>query len=168
MLKHIYLILGATFVFGFLTGGIIFLENNTGDYGDGSLKTKTSGFEVTAYEYGECERFGCASYQIVDSGKYTYIVRANGEKEVKYEGSLRKEQLTELKKLMKETDFEVISKTSNTKTCSALSDESEYRYDFLNEGTQYRFNSCEHSLRNNLLFEMLTKNFTLFKNTHSL
>ena len=168
MLKHLYLILIATFIFGFLTGVIVYFQNNTGEEGDGGLETNTKGFTIVAYMYGGCEMGGgCPSYRIANDGSYTYIVRDREAGETRHDDSLSRKLHDLLRAQVQGTDYERIFDTESSGTCPVVFDGAAYRYDIVYEGERYEFDSCEEDLGDEALFETLENYFTVFNVTYS-
>lgn len=167
MLKHIYLILIATFIFGFLSGVILFHYNNTGEEGGGKLKKETHDVIITARTYGGCERGArCASYRIVGDGAYLFIPQTGGDSSVKYEGTLSEKQQSVLFSVLAETDLGVAQNTSFEGTCPADHDGVAYRYDIVRGDEEYSFDSCVVDMSNAPLFASLRTYFTYFSTTH--
>ncbi len=163
MLKHLYLILVATFVFGFITGIIVFLQSNTGNEGDGSLITDTKGFSILAYTYGGCARGGgCPSYRIAQDGSYTYIQRSRDNGELKHEDSLSEKQHETLMVHVEDTNYTAILNSEFQGTCPITFDGVAYRYDIEYEGERYVIDSCKKDIEGAPLFEVLQSYFEVF------
>ncbi len=168
MLKHVYLILIATFIFGFLCGVILFHYNNTGEEGGGKLKNDTYDVTITARAYGGCERGArCASYRIVGGGAYSFIPQTGGDNSVKYEGALNEKQQDVLFSALAETDLATAHSISFDGTCPADHDGIAYRYDIVRGGEEYSFDSCAVDVSATPLFATLKTYFTYFSTTHS-
>ncbi len=165
MLKHIYLILISTFILGFISGVVLFLYNNTGVEGGGTLKRDTAGTNIAVYMYGGCERGDhCSSYRITNTSKYTYIVRGGGD-EKRYEGSLSDKQQDVLTREIASLDIEKILVTSFEGTCPSEHDGIAFRYDIERDGTSYSFDSCVQNI-SGPLFDTLETYFTFFRTAH--
>ena len=164
MLKHLYLIFIATFILGFATGVILFLQANVGqEESETPSEASQEGFTITAYMYGGCERGGgCPSYQIENEGSYTYVVRRQESGETKYEDMLSKKQYTALQTLVSETKFDTIMDTTFTETCPVASDGVAYRYDILYNGKRFSIDSCLVKIDNEILFRELQNYFKVF------
>lgn len=163
MLKHLYLILASTFVFGFMTGAIVYLQTNTGREGDGSIETISKGMTITATVYGGCERIGCPSYRIENDGAYTYIVWSPEGGEVRYEDTLTDKQRATLVTELKETDFDRIDDSEFTGTCPIAFDGPAYRYDIEYRGERYEVDSCIEAIDGEPLFATLAGYFSVFE-----
>jgi hypothetical protein len=167
MLKHLYLILIATFVFGFLTGVILFLQNNTGKEGDGGIQTNTKGFTILAYEYGGCTKTGgCPSYRIANDGSYSYITRDSIKGEAKHDDSLSSKQFEALRTRLGEVDFNAIDDTEFKGTCPSATGGIAYRYDIEYQGERHEVDSCIEIIGNQPLFKMLEDYFGIFTITY--
>lgn len=166
MPKHLYLILISTFIFGMVSGSVLFLYNNTGGEGDGERvdEEKTS---VTAYAYGGCERMGCASYRIEEDGAYTYIVHQNSGEELRYEDVLTSVQKKALFSKLKNTDLVQVQGSEFSGTCPAHFDGISYRYEVINGKDSYSFDSCREMTEDLPLFEVLRGYFEIFSLTHN-
>ena len=158
--KSLYLILGSTFLFGILTGVIVFLQNNTGGEGDGALTTNTKGFEILAYTYGGCERLGCASYRVIQDGTYTFMVRGRDGQDSKFVGELDSEALATLKTEIAVIDFEKALGKKFTGSCPIESDGIAFRYDITYKGDRFSFDSCAENLSGEPFFKTLLSLFT--------
>lgn len=165
MPKHLYLIFIATFIFGMISGGVLFLYNNTGGEGDGGI-ARPSSTSVTVETYGGCERRGCATYHIEEKGDYTYIIHSVDGKESRYEGSLTSTQRKALLAKIADTEFQVVTNSKSTERCSASVDRLAYRYTVVYKDTQYAFDSCEENTGTVPLFEALNEYFEIFNLTH--
>jgi|CXWL01.1.fsa_nt_gi hypothetical protein len=161
--KSLYLILVSTFFFGFLTGVIIFLQNNTGGEGDGSLNMNTKGFEILAYTYGGCERVGCASYRVIQDGSYTFMTRGRDGTDTKFDGELERDELDTLKTEITAVDFERIKETKFSGTCPSEFDGIAFRYDLTYKGDRYSFDSCVENLSDSAFFKVLLEYFPAFQ-----
>lgn len=162
-LKSLYLILAATFLFGFIAGVILYLQNNTGNEGDGSLQTSTKGFTIQAYMYGECERRGgCPSYRIANDGSYVFIVRTEGQEEVKYENILTGKQLETIRDQLSKTYFADMTHTKFVGTCPASVGSVAYRYEIEYKGERYTFDSCVEQVVGIPLMDGLKNYFGVF------
>ena len=169
MLKHLYLIFIATFVFGFIAGVILFLYNNTGQEVDTSHDgTNVEAFTIHAYMYGGCMRGGgCASYQISNDGSYTYIVRTQVSGERKFNGVLSKNKQIDLLEKVSTTEFDVVTNSQYTETCPVTFDGVAYKYDILYKGERYEFDSCIEDVEEEVLFDLLQEYFYIFSAQHN-
>ena len=165
--KSIYLILVSTFIFGFLTGGIVFLKNNTGGEGDGSSTSIQKGFEILAYTYGGCERLGCPSYRVTQDGLYTFFEKGRENETLKIDGEIDEESLDILKHEMNDADFEQFKEKKFEGTCPIQVDRVAFRYDITYKGERYRFDSCVEDVREVLLFNILLDFFSQFENEYN-
>ncbi len=165
--RSLYLILISTFIFGFLTGGIVFLQNNTGGEGDGSPTPVSKGFEVLAYTYGGCEKLGCPSYRIAQDGLYTFFERGRENETLKIDGEISEGSLDTLKIEMADADYVQLKETSFTETCPIEIDTVAFRYDITYKGERYRFDSCVQDLGEAPLFSMLEDFFLQFEDEYN-
>ncbi len=171
MTKHVYVILLSTFVFGFVTGAILFLFNNTGNGGDGEsvqLEEEVA-ISVMAYQYGGCARGnGCASYRIADDGTYEYLVRSRTDGEIRFEDTMITAEKTALFKALKDTDFEQLTESAFIGTCPAEYDGIGYRYNISYYNKHYSFDTCVQDLANESLFIILADYFGVFSNAYTI
>lgn len=169
MLKHLYLIFIATFVFGFIAGVILFLYNNTGQEVDNAHNgANVEAFTIHAYMYGGCMRGGgCASYQISHDGSYTYIVKMQASGERKFSDILNKNERDDLREQVGITEFENIANTQFIETCPVAVDGVAYRYDILYNDERYEFDSCVEDIENEVLFKTLREYFDIFSAQHN-
>lgn len=160
--KSLYLIFIATFVFGMVSGVIIFLQSNTGDAGNVGSVSNTDTMTIAVYAYGGCARGGCASYQITSDGAYTYLVRdpAGGEKRIT--DTLSQKQFTALEVQLADVDLPTIQASEFNGTCPITFDGIAYRYDITYQGVQYSLDSCVHDVEGNAFFDTLTNYFEIF------
>lgn len=166
MLKHVYLILVTTFLFGSVSGVILYLANNTGVEGAGNLEDVSSEVLVTARMYGECEQAGqCAAYRIEGGGAYTYIVQTqDGSK--RFEGELSRSERRELNTLLSGTDLIHLSGRV-TGECLSGSRELGFRYTITRREEELSFDSCEVLLAGTPLFDTLEGFFETFSTQHN-
>ena len=164
MLKHLYLIFIATFIFGFFVGVILFLKNNTGQEGGGALPAgDTPGFTVLASMYGGCVRSGgCPSYRITSDGSYTYVARLQESGETPQAAMLSTKQYDTLSTYIRTTDFDSVMRTQFNGTCPATVDGIAYRYDILYNDTPYTLDSCVENFDGEILFAELQNYFDIF------
>ncbi len=162
MLKHIYLILIATFILGFLAGVLLYLQSSTGKEGDGALETETKGVTITVDIYGGCSRIGCPSYRIANNGSYIYLARDSEGRVVRRSDTLPLSERAKLWDLVDTADFEAIGATQFTGTCPITFDGVAFQYVIEKEGVQYRFDSCVEDLEGEPLFETLAGYFEQF------
>ena len=171
MTKHVYVILLSTFVFGFVTGAILFLFNNTGNGGDGEAVPleEEAAISVMAYRYGGCARGdGCASYRISDDGTYEYIVRSRSDGETRLADTLSTGEKTALFKTLKSTNLEALLGTTFTGACPVEYDGTGYRYNITYYDKQYAFDTCVQDLENEPLFIALADYFEMFNNAYTI
>lgn len=163
-MKQLYIILVATFLFGCAAGVILYLQNNTGNEGDGALHTSTKGFTVQAYMYGGCERAGaCPSYRIANDGTFVFIERRVGQEDMKYEDALTTKQLEVLRTQLADTDFIALMNTKFAGTCPADTDGIAYRFEIEYKGERHNFDSCVEQITGNQLMELLKEYFSIFQ-----
>ncbi len=170
MTKHVYVILLSTFVFGFVTGAILFLFNNTGNGGDGEAVPleEESAISVMAYRYGGCARGdGCASYRIADDGTYEYIVRSRADGETRFADTMNSAEKTALFKALKDTNLEQLMESTFTGTCPAEYDGTGYRYNISYYDKHYSFDTCVQDLENEPLFMTLADYFGMFSSAYT-
>lgn len=168
MLKHLWLIFIATFLFGFMTGVVVYFAANTGKEGDGSIEPIGKGMTITASVYGGCELVGCPSYRIENNGSYAYVVWTPEGNEVRYEDTLTDKQLTILRSQLKLTDFDRLDDTEFTGTCPIAFDGPAYRYAIEYRGERYEVDSCIEVVDGEPLFATLTEYFTIFEKLYAL
>ncbi len=166
--KFLYLVFGATLIFGFVTGVIVFLKSNTGNEGNGSLETNTRGFTITANMHGGCARGnGCSSYKITNNGAFEYLVHNGDAGEVRYGDTFPEKQFEVLKANITKTDFNAVKDSKFTGTCPSTYDGVAYRYDVQYEGTQYTFDSCAENL-DEAFFQILQNYFDVFASMYAI
>jgi hypothetical protein len=167
MPKHFFLLTISTFVFGFVTGAILFLVTNTGGEGDGGLDTSTRGIEVVVRAYGGCEMLGagrCPTYRIGNDGAYTYIHLDDEAEVVQSRGELSNTQMATLRRLVRA--LEGVSHPPFTGTCPIASDGLAFTYEVTSDGVVYTYDSCEDALEGEALFETLNDYFESFDMIH--
>ena len=180
-MKHTYMIIVATFLFGFLAGVILFLYNNVGkdDPEASSVDTiepsvresqsassETNTTVIAAYRYGGCARAsGCASYRIADDGAVTYVLRG-GDDDGRREDTLSTEELETLFQTLYETNLEKVSESTFSGTCPADYDGTAYRFEVTYDGERYPFDTCTQNLQNEPLFVLLEDYFDVFYDTY--
>lgn len=165
MLKHIYLILVATFFFGFIAGFVLWLFNQTTE--DNFVffdENKNQPLTIIVHSYGGCESAGCASYRLEVDGSYTYIVRPRSAPEIYLDGEISSEERKLLIKSVAGTDFEEISNTSFSGTCPVAYDGLGFSYRVTYGDHDYEIDSCRHDLSGEELFNMLNGYFRVFQN----
>ncbi len=166
-MKHLYLIFIATFILGFLSGVLIYLQSHTGKEGDGAIDPAPKGFVVTATRFGGDSGLVSASYRLTENGSYTYIERSEGIAEVKYTGTLPKQGLDLLRTKIQELNYEEVQGSTFVGVCPITTGGYAYRYTIMYEGTEYAFDSCKQVTAGNSFFEMLNTYFTQMHDTHS-
>jgi len=164
MLKHIYLILIATFIFGFITGIILWLLNHTGQEKIFNIENDIEeGMSIIARSYGGCDWAGCPSYRIDEDGDYAYILRNRQEPEIRNDGSLEKTELRLLADLLDDTNLEIIEGSDFSGTCPIAYDGIGYKYVISYEGDSYSFDSCKEDIEGEKLFDRLESYFKVFE-----
>ncbi len=167
MTKHLYLIIISTFLFGFVSGVIIFLSSNTGKEGDGSITSSSNETSIVVTMYGGCSRDGeglCPTYRIADDGSYTFIAPSATNPTQQFKGSLTTAERTALMQKLGKTDFVNAQKTVFTGECPVNVDGIAYRYDIETAYTQYAFDSCKQNIESIDLFTTLNSYFETFTN----
>lgn len=159
--------LTATFLFGFVSGTILFLYNNTGGVDlDGEILNKPIGTEITVYEYGGCMKRGvCASYHISDTGTYVYIVRGRNSETIRHEGKLSTGEWRSLYSLLQKENLETVSRSKYSGTCSADIDGISYKYSIVSTDGRYELDSCAQNVSGEF-FDTLNVYFTTFGDMH--
>ncbi len=158
----------ATFVFGFVSGVILFLYNNASG-GNGDVVLDDATISITAYRYGGCERAGgCPLYRITNDGTYTYMMRGVANEEARFENKLSDAEQTALFKILKDTNLSDVADTVYTGTCPADNDGTAYRYTIVYNENRFRFDTCEQSLDTVPLFEVLQRYFDMFATTYAI
>lgn len=165
-MRSTYVMFIATFLFGVLTGAVIFFQGNTGKEGDGAIPKNTSSFTVYGYMYGGCEPGKhCTSYKVEQNGSYLFIVR-DTQKGTKYEGKLADAEKGTLQTLAKDTPYAEIATRVFTGTCPITFDGMAYRYEVEYKGERYVFDSCKTNIEGVPLFDTLQTYFDLFGAAH--
>lgn len=158
-------LLGSTFLFGFVTGVIIFLMSNTGGEGDGDILETESGFVVTAHMYGGCERDTlrpCPSYQILENGSYTFIgFDANGDQK-QFRDTLSGSERRALKRVLEGSDLAALQTSRLSGTCSLATTGIAFKYSITTEEGTYQLDTCVHALASTELFTTLDGHFREF------
>lgn len=161
-----------TFIFGFVSGVILYLYNNASGGnggGGGTIIQDDSAVSITAYRYGGCERAGgCAQYRISGDGAYTYIIRNSVEGETRFDNSLNAEEKKALFKVLKETDLQNVGKNGFTGNCPIEHDGTAYRYTIEYNEERYNFDTCKQELDTVPLFVTLKKYFEMLATTYSI
>ncbi len=165
MLKHLYLILLSTFIFGLICGGILFLYNNTTGKASDTSKETILSTEMTVYQYGGCARAGnCASYHISDTGAYVYIVRGRNTDDVRHEGMLSASDKKALYNGLAKMDMQKVIQSIFSGTCPVTYDGIAYRYEIVKDGISYSFDSCTQQTNAYSFFETLDGFFEILSN----
>ncbi len=166
--KSLYLIFGATLIFGFVTGVIVFLKNNMGTEGGGALEAPTSGLTILAQKYGGCARSsGCSSYRILNDGTFEYVVQNGDAGGVRYGDIFSDKQFETLIASIEDVDFDAVKQIKFTGTCPSTYDGVAYRYNVQYEGEQYAFDSCVENL-DGTLFQTLQNYFDVFASMYAI
>lgn len=158
MLKHLYIIFGSTFLFGFLSGGIIYLANNTGVEHGFSLNSEKYHFVISAYEEGDCT--ACASFRLQNTGAYTYLVRSEGTEEFKVTDTLGSDFMSPIRTAVRATEFASLM-TAPLPACAGRV-QPWFRYEIEYQGTVYTTDSCSRTLTRVPLFTELEELFAVF------
>jgi hypothetical protein len=166
-MKHLYLIFIATFVIGFLSGVLVYLQSHTGKEGDGAIEDTPNGFVVTASRFGGESDFVSTSYRLTENGSYTYIERSEGSAEVKNTGTLPKQELSLLRTKITEVNYDEINGSTFVGVCPITTGGYAYRYTILYDGAEYAFDSCKQVTAGNSFFEVLNTYFKLLEESHS-
>lgn len=166
-MKHLYLIFIATFVIGFLSGVLVYLQSHTGKEGDGAIEDTPKGFVVTATRFGGGQGLVSSSYRLTENGSYTYIERREGSAEMKYADTLQKHDLEVLRTKIGEVNYDEIQASTFVGVCPITTGGYAYRYTILSEGVEYAFDSCKHVTSGNSFFELLNMHFNQFHQIHS-
>ncbi len=166
MLKHFYIVLISTLLFGFCTGMYVFFISRTPAEPVFEVDTSTNGFEIIANRYGGCERVGCTLYRIFDDGTYTYLSYNSMSEGRRFEDSITDTQRETLELLLEGTDFTEVKEQLFTGTCPITYDGIAYRYDIRFDGVWYSIDSCIEDIEEEALFLELKKYFDIFRLIH--
>lgn len=161
MLKHIYLIFVATFLFGLITGSLFFMSSHMDKKEDTNFDITNdsgSGYVVTVYGYGGCERIGCPLYHLSQDGEYVFLA-SDG---TRYTGSIDFDARREIGSLFEKTNLSKIADTSFTGECPVAYDGVAYTYDITYKGATYHLDSCKQELSQGPVFPILNKHLTDF------
>jgi len=168
MPKHLYIVILITFCVGFFTGVFTYVE--TRDTKSSTVTPETGqieeGFEVLAYTYGGCERFGCSSYRITDTGTYSYIKRSTMGVDSRYDDSISSKRLDELSQAINDTNFDAIIASQYSGACPTEYDAVAYRYEIRVRDKRYSIDSCTEDIAEDALFKVLADYFEIFSVTH--
>lgn len=159
-MKHVYLIFFATFLLGFITGGLTYLFSNTGKAGDGSLSA-SRGISISGVAYGGCTLLGCPAYKIEDDGAYTYLT-GSGAENGRFTDTLTDTQLSTLRNELKTVDFAAIARSHFSGTCPAAVDGVAYRFAIEYKGERHEIDTCVEDVRGYPLFSTLEEYFGVF------
>lgn len=160
-----FILLGSTFLFGFVTGVIIFLMSNTGREGDGGITEPQSGFVVTAHMYGGCERDTlrpCSSYQILEDGSYTFIGFDAQGNQKQFRDTLSGSERRALRSVIEKSDLAALEASKLSGTCSLATTGIAFRYSITTRQGVYQLDTCTHALPGTELFTILDGHFRQF------
>jgi hypothetical protein len=166
-MKHLYLIFIATFIIGFLSGVLVYLQSHTGKEGDGAIEDAPKGFVVTASRFGGESELVSISYRLTENGAYTYIERGVSGTEDKYTGTLPKEMKEVLRTKIEEMNYEEVRSSTFVGECPIASGGYAYRYTVTRAGVEYAFDSCKQVTAGNSFFETLNSFFNFIQETRS-
>lgn len=163
MLKHVYLIFVATFVFGLVTGALIFMSSHM----DKSTESDTSGdvskgYTISVYEYGVCNQAGCPLFHIAQDGAYTYIAPDGS----RYEGTLPFATRRDIGNALTALNFDALQDSRFVGTCPASQGGNAYRYDVIFSAQEYHLDSCTQTLGGGAPFDTLNRLFVQFAEQH--
>lgn len=167
MSRQVVFVLISTFCIGFFAGIFVFFESRSNDVReDETSHAPETGFEIIGYTYGGCERVGCASYRIDDTGAYSYIAMDRMAGDGRYEDVLTEKQQHDLAERIASFDPEMLKAKPFTGTCPVTYDGLGYRYEIRIGGEWFSFDSCKEDMDGDTLFVLLSDYFEIFRVLH--
>jgi len=164
MSKHLYSIVISTFLFGLLTGVIVFLMSHTGTERSSTIAEPTRGYSIVVRMYGGCERLGggvCPSYRVAQNGEYTYLRVGTNAEITQHRGTFESAQRTALQNAFTQTNLAQLETSTFQGNCPAHVDGVSFRYEVTSGSSQYSLDSCLQNIQNEALFKILENNFKL-------
>jgi hypothetical protein len=166
MPKHLYLLILITFITGLVSGVYAFFMTRTTDTRVPESQLE-NGYEIIAYTYGGCERVGCSSFKLDDTGAYTYLTRSITRSNERFDDVISEQQREELGTLITDTSsLRRIEATLYSGTCPVTYDGIAYRFEIRVESDRYSFDSCRQMLEEEPFFVLLTRYFDSMHVTH--
>ncbi len=164
MLKHLYIVIGSTFVFGIISGVLLFLITHLGNEGGGEVEQFDTGISVVAKLYGGCQMAGtnCPSYRIANDGSYAYVEPTRQLEPFK--GELSGSEWRGIRSIIRKEDF--LGYNEFTGTCPVAFDGVAYVFEINMGGDEYIVDSCLDDIEDIELYENLKRYFKVFQNFH--
>ncbi len=164
MLKHLYIVIGATFVFGLVSGVLIFLITHLGNEGAGEIEQFDTGISIVAKLYGGCQMAGnnCPSYRIANDGSYAYIEPTRRIEP--FRGELSGSEWRDIRSMIRREDFLEYAEFKGT--CPVAFDGVAYVYEINVGGQEYIVDSCLDDIEGIELYDNLRRYFEMFQNIH--
>lgn len=154
-MKQFYFILVSAFIMGVVSGVYIFFASRADAPDFTPFDTEVRGFEITGDEYGGCERLGCPSFRIIDTGAYIYLRSVRGGEDVRHENTLSDTELKNIKDELRKTSLAEIESRSQSASCAPLTDGVAYKYRISIGDVEYVVDSCVDEVRSSTLFNIL-------------
>ncbi len=161
-MKHLYLVLFSTFLFGLVVGGLFFL-GTVGKEGGGGIEEPGSGYVIEAFMYGGCMRLGCPLYRIEQTGEYIYIASATAQGEGRKSGTVPLVERRAIGEELKDIHLEDEALPQFLGECPVNYDGIAYRYEITYKGERYRIDSCVQDTEGEILFHTLEGYFETFR-----
>jgi len=160
-MKHLYLVLGSTFLLGFIVGGLLFLGTAPKE-GGGGIEEPGSGYVIEAFMYGGCMRLGCPLYRIEQTGEYIYIASPSSQGEGRKSGTVPLADRRALGDQLKDMRLADVALPPFSGECPVNYDGVAYRYEITYKGERHRIDSCVQDTEDLLLFHTLEGYFEAF------
>ncbi len=155
MTPKIFIIAISSFVIGLVTGSFVYYTEFRREFEEPTQPSpqvsesviagaapSEDGFSVTATAYGGCERLGCSSYRIADTGAYIYA----GKESI--DGILPAAALQNLELALRQAPLERQSQAVDKTNCSSFVDGGDFRYDIVFAGTSFTLDTCRTNFDN--------------------
>lgn len=159
MLKHLYILLVATFVMGVLSGIFVFFISRPATSPTGPIKEEVGIFEIIVDTYGGCSNIGCSSLRILENGEYILVENNRLKGSNRFEGKLNLDEVRNLTRQLGQINFSKLMSSKFQGTCPIAYDGIAYRY-LITYGEKYTIDSCTQNVEGVDLFERLDKYFT--------
>jgi hypothetical protein len=151
-----------TFICGLIAGIYLFVVGFMSQVSDvvsslSSDNDSDKSFSIEGYQYGICELDeSCQSYNILDSGSYTYILSSIPSEYNMLYGTLSKKEWGAIKDLLASAALESLANENDSFQCLNSYKENNYRYIVRSDGVFFILDTCnERFLRASVLYSQL-------------
>ncbi len=132
-----------TFTIGLVAGFYFYLTGYSFKFSGISKEDTYSDFSIVGEAYGNCQREGCLSFQLLSDGSYRVLVKKTNVGTVSKEGIIPRSLRTELTRNVDTKILKQQSQKGLATNCASSDGGVDYKFKITRAGEDYELDTCK-------------------------